>query len=140
MTDLLPAAPARNSPVPTHIVLVDDDAMLSWTVAAELTEAGYQPTVFDSGKAALQYFATGGSAAAVLLDWQMRGLGGADVLREFRTRGYTAPVIVFSADIGFKDAALAEGAVDFVQKSNGFTSVLAHLQRVLGQSASRHAR
>ncbi|HEX9465425.1 MAG TPA: response regulator [Alphaproteobacteria bacterium] len=138
MTDVSCAVPAHNGSAPPQIVVVDDDAMLSWTVAAELAEAGYQPTVFDSGRAVLQYFAAGGSAAAVLLDWQMRGLGGADVLREFRTRGYTAPVIVLSADVGFKDAALAEGAVDFVQKANGFTIVLAHLQRVLGQGARRH--
>lgn len=121
------------------IVVVDDDDIFRWTVAAELEDAGFHPTVFGSGRAALQYFAAGGRAAAVLLDWQMPGMGGGDVLREFRTRGYTAPVVVFSADTRCKDTALAEGAADFVQKANSFSVVLAHLQQVLDQDRVRHA-
>jgi two-component system, OmpR family, response regulator ChvI len=111
-----PAAPIRQE---TRIVLVDDDDSFRESLGLNLIDEGFAVTSFGGGAEALSFFEEGGRADAILLDWRMPGKNGLEVLRELRQRGNNTPVIfltVLSEDI-YEEAALAGGAVDFIDKS-----------------------
>ncbi len=68
----------------------------------------------------------------ILLDWRMPQLAGIDVLRRLRRSGITIPVIfltVLSDDI-YEEAALAGGAVDFIDKSRRLPILIKRLQLI----------
>src|SRR5471030_2336381 len=81
-------------PARPHIVLVDDDDLYSETLGLRLTDLGYTVTSFPGGSSALKHFASGGHADLVLLDWQMPGINGLEVLRRLRRSEIIAPVII----------------------------------------------
>jgi two-component system response regulator ChvI len=56
---------------PGHIVVVDDEDLFREALDLNLTDEGCQVTSFASGQVALNYFATGGTADVVLLDWRV---------------------------------------------------------------------
>jgi CheY-like chemotaxis protein len=120
------------------IMVIDDDALLRWTMAADLEEAGYRPAPFESGREAVKYLAGGGEAAAVLLDLYMPDSDGPEVLRQLRTHRQDLPVIFLSgADrAACKDAAAASGAVDALTKTQSFGTVLQHLKLALARAAT----
>src|ERR1043165_5950403 len=101
------------------ILVIDDDPLLRWTMAADLEEAGYRPAPFEGGRDALKYLAGGGEAAAVLLDLYMPDSDGPEVLRQLRSQRGDLPVIFLSgADRAeCKDAAAASGAVGALNKT-----------------------
>jgi len=113
---LPPTAPTRPG---ARIVLVDDDDSFRESLGLNLIDEGFAVTSFSGGAEALAFFASGGSANAILLDWRMPEKNGLEVLRELRQSGNNTPVIfltVLSEDI-YEEAALAGGAVDFIDKS-----------------------
>src|SRR5215468_10734646 len=68
----------------------------------------------------------------MLLDWRMPNTSGIDVLRRMRGSGIAIPVIfltVLSDDI-YEEAALAGGAVDFIDKSRRLPILLRRLQLI----------
>jgi len=98
---------------------VDDDDSFRESLGLNLIDEGFAVTSFSGGAEALAFFEGGGTADAILLDWRMPGKTGLEVLRELRQAGNIAPVIfltVLSEDI-YEEAALAGGAVDFIDKS-----------------------
>jgi len=130
---MMPTAPASAEPVAVGnatVVIVDDDPMLRRTVATNLEDAGYQVVPCDGGRAALDYFANGGRASAVLLDWHMPEIDGPEVLRRLRDAGTTVPVLFLTGHNQpiYEEAALAGGAVDFVDKSKSFGIILQRLR------------
>jgi two-component system, OmpR family, response regulator ChvI len=124
---------AANTELTETIVIVDDDALLRRTMAANLEDVGYRPASFDGGRAALQYFTEGGRASAVLLDWHMPEVDGPEVLRQLRANGHDVPVIFLTGHNQpiYEEAALAGGAVDFVDKSKSFSIILQRLKLAL---------
>jgi CheY-like chemotaxis protein len=120
------------------ILVIDDDALLRWTMSADLEEAGYRPAPFESGRAALKYLAEGGEAAAVLLDLHMPGSDGTEVLRQLRSQRDHLPVIFLSGAgrAECKDAAVANGADDALTKTQSFGTVLQHLKLALARAAA----
>jgi two-component system, OmpR family, response regulator ChvI len=124
---------ADNVESPDTIVIVDDDGLLRRTMAANLEDAGYRPASFEGGRAVLQYFAEGGRGAAVLLDWHMPEVDGPEVLRQLRANGHDVPVIFLTGHNQpiYEEAALAGGAVDFVDKSKSFSIILQRLKLAL---------
>ena len=125
--------PAPGTETYGTIVIVDDDSLLSQTLAMNLEDAGFSSSAFHEGRAAVQYLANGGLATAVVLDWQMPGMDGEHVLQALRALACAIPVIVISGDARFKGPALAGGAADFIEKSKSFEILLAHLKVALGR-------
>lgn len=140
--DAVPTKPGDASDPRDPIVIVDDDPLLCRTMEANLADAGLPATACQGGKAALRYFADGGRASAVLLDWQMPDIDGPEVLRQLRAAGREVPVIFLTGHNQpiFEEAALAGGAVDFVEKSKSFSIILRRLKLALtsakGESVS----
>src|SRR5258708_30469361 len=102
-----------------HILVVDDDDEFRESLSLNLMDEGFAVTTFANGPSALEHVAPGESADVILLDWRMPGMNGLDLLPELRQRGVMTPVIFLTAlsDDIYEEAALAGGAVDFIDKS-----------------------
>ncbi|MBP2231086.1 two-component system response regulator ChvI [Azospirillum agricola] len=116
-----------------RIALVDDDDLFRESLSLNLGDEGYEVITFDRGEPALDFFAAGGSVDIVLLDWRMPKMDGIDVLRQMRARGIDAPVIFLTvlSDQIYEEAALAGGALDFVEKSRSLSILLKRMRLIL---------
>ena len=137
-------APAVRS---TRIVLVDDEDDFRECLGLNLEDEGFGVATFSSGAAALEHLASGEAADLILLDWRMPGMNGLEMLRELRQRGIMTPVIFLTGlgDDVYEEAALAGGAVDFIDKSRRLSilvkriEIIADGQRPLPDAARQEA-
>jgi two-component system response regulator ChvI len=115
-----------------HLLVVDDDDLFRESLGLNLIDEGYEVTSFSSGPDALAYLDGGGGGDVMLLDWRMPEMTGIDVLRHMRSAGYTMPVIFLTAlsDDIYEEAALAGGAIDFIDKSRRLPILLRRLQLI----------
>ena len=115
-----------------HLLLVDDDDDFRESLGLNLIDEGYEVTSFDNGRDALAYLEHGGGADVMLLDWRMPQLTGIEVLRNLRGRGITLPVIFLTAlsDDIYEEAALAGGAIDFIDKSRRLPILVRRLRLI----------
>jgi two-component system response regulator ChvI len=97
-----------------------------------LAEEGFEVVDFSSGESALEYFQSGESADAVLLDWRMPGIDGLGVLQALREARIEIPVIFLTvlSDEIYEEAALKWGAVDFIDKSRRLSIILQRLKLI----------
>jgi len=118
------------------ILIVDDDALMRWSLASNLEDEGFEPRAFGTGPEALQYLADGGDAAAVLLDWQMPEMDGITVLRNLRRQGHTLPVIFLTGHSlpGRREVAMACGAAAFLDKTKSFSTMLHYVRLAVSES------
>ena len=116
----------------TRVVIVDDDDLFRESLGLNLAEEGFEVVDFPSGEAALEYFQTGESADAVLLDWRMPGIDGLGVLQALREARIEIPVIFLTvlSDEIYEEAALKWGAVDFIDKSRRLSIILQRLKLI----------
>ncbi len=129
-----------------RMLLIDDDDEFRESLSLNLADEGFVVTTFSDGPSALEFVSSGESADVILLDWRMPGMNGLEVLRELRQRSVTTPVIfltVLSDDI-HEEAALAGGAVDFIDKSRRLSilvrriELIAEGQRPLPDPSQQH--
>ena len=120
----------------SRILLVDDEAANRDMLSRRLERRGYSVAVAASGADALEALHRE-RFAAVLLDVQMPGLSGLDVLQELRRTWGPAelPVLMVTAKDGSEDivAALDLGANDYVTKPVDFPVALARLRTQLAR-------
>jgi two-component system, OmpR family, response regulator ChvI len=118
----------------TLVLLIDDDALFREVLAGNLTDAGMAVVVFGSGSAALEWLAGGRKVDAILLDWAMPELDGLGVLAKLQAAGVSAPVLFLTGHNQplLEEKALAQGAVDFVDKTRSFAVILKRLELALG--------
>jgi two-component system, OmpR family, response regulator ChvI len=126
-----PAVAVSTSPV--RIALVDDDDLFRESLGMNLTDEGFEVVPFNRGQPALEFFGGGGQADIVLLDWRMPKMDGIEVLRQLRSANIEVPVIFLTvlSDQIYEEAALAGGAVDFVEKSRSLPILLKRMQIIL---------
>jgi two-component system response regulator ChvI len=124
---------AVTDPTIARVALVDDDDLFRESLSLNLADEGYEVVTFNRGEPALDYFAAGGAADIVLLDWRMPKMDGIDVLRQMRARGIDAPVIFLTvlSDQIYEEAALAGGALDFVEKSRSLSILLKRMRLII---------
>ncbi len=99
------------------ILVVDDNAALAENLAEILGDVGYRAAVADSAEAALDTIGRG-DVAALITDYRLPGLNGAQLISEIRRRGINIPAVVISAHTDPKTIALARsaGALDVLAK------------------------
>ena len=118
----------------SHILVVDDDDVLSSLFAESFQLAGFTTTRASRGEEALRLLASN-SIDAVLLDSQMPGMDGHEVLRRIRrdpsTR--TLPVIMVTgqAEIADRIRGLEAGASDYVVKPVDISELIARVRAQL---------
>jgi DNA-binding response OmpR family regulator len=102
---------------PLTILVIDDEPTLRLMFRTTLVAEGYRVDEAPDGARGLE-IAQRCHADLVLLDLQMPGLGGMEVLRRLREGGNPVPVVVVTAHGSIPDAvaAMQQGAVDFLSK------------------------
>ncbi len=115
-----------------RILLVDDQLPLLESLQAVLRIKGYQVDLATSGIEALDKLQLE-SYQLVLLDLQMPGLDGHEVLRRIGQREEDLQVIIVSGEVSFASvkSALRNGAYDFIRKPYDPTELLTAVQNAL---------
>jgi diguanylate cyclase (GGDEF)-like protein/PAS domain S-box-containing protein len=127
---------------PPRLLVIDDDGLNRDLMVRRLCKRGFAASDADGGKAALEWIQAN-SADLVLLDVEMPGMSGLEVLTSLR-QSYTPaqlPVIMVTGKSGSEDVvtALAAGANDYVTKPVDFPVVLARIQTQLSRKFAEDA-
>lgn len=116
------------------ILIVDDSSFSRRTLRKFLEPAGHTVVEAEDGMAAIErYFLD--QPDVVLLDMNMRGMHGLDVLTKLRELDPQVTVVVATADIQSSTRALAadKGAKAFLAKPFASDNVLATVNQVLAR-------
>lgn len=122
------------------ILLVEDDERMARLIHRGLVEEGHQVDVCHGGTdAAMQ--ATAVRYDVVILDWGLPDIDGVSVLRKWRERGMTAPVLMLTArgTVGERVTGLRAGADDYLAKPFDFDELLARLEALRRRAGSTTA-
>jgi signal transduction histidine kinase/ActR/RegA family two-component response regulator len=125
-----------------HILLVDDDAMVSLTATATLESLGYRVTRCEDGHRALELVRAQPRAFdLVLLDLRMPGLSGEATFTRLRELAPELRVLIWSGYVDEQDVGgmLARGAVGFLQKPYRVSELSRAIASALGSRGSQPA-
>lgn len=116
-----------------RIVVVDDDDLFRESLSQNLADAGFGTRTYSDGPTALQELLKSDLPDIILLDWKMPQMTGIEVLRNLRKRNIEVPVVFLTvlSDQFYEEAGLVEGAVDFVEKSRGFSILLKRIELIV---------
>ena len=106
------------TPMPTRILVADDDATVRLLMQAALVKTGFQVCLAIDGEEALRVFVEQ-SPDMVLLDVEMPGRNGFDVCAELRRNvGSEFPIVMVTGmdDVDSIQRAFDAGATDFLSK------------------------
>ena len=100
-----------------RILVVDDEKLISWSLAAMLTKAGYAVETAASGSEAVDKFSTF-NPELVMLDICLPDINGLELLKKFKSLNEDLYVIMITAYAHADSAVLAlqEGAEDYFGK------------------------
>jgi DNA-binding response OmpR family regulator len=120
-----------------RILIVEDEPNVRLVFRTTLESNAYMLSTAEDGETALRWLEHS-PYDLVLLDLQMPGLGGMEVLKRLRGTGHGVPVVIVTAHGSIPDAvqAMKLGAVDFLTKPVTPGALRAVVTEVLG----RHAR
>jgi FixJ family two-component response regulator len=115
-----------------EIFIVDDEPTVLTAMSAALRLEGFQVTGFADGTAFLAA-AKGRTPLCVLLDVQMPGRSGLDILKELNAEHYPAPIFIISGagDIPMAVEAIRHGALDFIEKPFDARTVVARVREAV---------
>ena len=114
------------------LLLVDDDAAFRTVMAAELSRSGYDVRTAASGEDALAVCAKT-EPHVILLDLQMPGISGLEVLKSLRDRHAPGEVVMLTGHGSIDTAieAIRMGAFDYVSKPCPLDELEIRIQRAL---------
>lgn len=117
-----------------QLLVIDDDALITATLAATLRQAGYQVAEATSPHEALTLCASTAFELAIV-DQRMPGMTGTDLARALRDT-YSIPVVFLSAynDPDVVTAATEVGALGYFLKPVDPASILPSLQNMLARA------
>ena len=123
-----------------EIFVVDDDPAVRETLSIVLSAGGYEVICFADG-AALLSVARNRTPAAILLDVNIPGKSGLDILRELRGEDYPAPIFIISGqgDIAMAVSVIKNGALDFIEKPFRGNEIVTRLNEAIEAYARRQA-
>jgi DNA-binding NtrC family response regulator len=100
-----------------HILVVDDEKLIRWSLRESLERAGYQTVEAADGEQAMQILDSEG-ADLVLLDVRLPGKDGLQVLKHIVTHHPETPAILMTAfsSVGEAVEAMKRGAFDYLVK------------------------
>ena len=121
------------SPMPqAHILVVDDEKLIRWSLQECLQDDGYEVTAVESGGQALHSLGEG-HFDLVLLDYKLPDLDGLEVLEKLRPAEPELPVIMITAHANVEHAvrAMKAGATDYLAKPFRNEDIVLRVGRVL---------
>lgn len=123
-----------------RLLLVEDDKALRAVLAKRLLAEGYVVDQCDNGPDALDYLLAVHYDGAVL-DIMLPGMDGFEVLKRFRKKDTTVPVLMLTARDGVEDRVkgLDTGADDYLVKPFSFDELLARVRALLRKQATQRS-
>lgn len=126
---------AGKSPAPT-VLVVDDDALVRWSLSESLSNAGYHVLEARDGQDALQQLgAREDHVEVVLLDMELPDCDDLQLLKDLRRRSLQCPIIMMTAH-GTAEAAeqaTREGAYRVVDKPFDLEDIVGLVAEAVGQ-------
>ncbi len=124
---------------PLRILLVEDEVRLAESIKRGLVEEGFAVESAESAEAAEKIIA-GGPLDLLVLDLQLPGKSGIELLREMRAAGNQTPVLILTARGALEDrvAGLDSGGDDYLAKPFAFAELVARI-KALGRRRSQTA-
>lgn len=112
-----------------RIVLIEDNERLAQGIENSLRDQGYAVDWMSNGTEADDHLAQEG-ADIVVVDVNLPGLSGFEVVRALRSRGDTTPVIMLTArsDLNDRVSGLDAGADDYLVKPFEMAELLARIR------------
>src|SRR5437764_2059219 len=131
---------AEKSAARGEIFVVDDDPAIRETLSVVLSAGGYRVICFADG-AALLKVARSRTPSCILLDVNIPGKSGLDILKELHGEDYPAPIFIISGqgDIAMAVSAIKSGALDFIEKPFRSSEIVARLDEAIEAYARRQA-
>jgi CheY-like chemotaxis protein len=124
--------PSASLPAGKRILVIDDDEAVRKSLAAILTARGYLAAEAESGPVALAALREPAETIdAVILDLNMPGMNGHEVLAALRVFCPELPVVIASGHDLEGAADLSDSRLRFVQKALGPRALLAKLGELL---------
>src|SRR3954471_24085921 len=132
---------AEKSAARGEIFVVDDDPAVRETLSVVLSAGGYEVICFADG-AALLAVARSRTPACILLDVNIPGKSGLDILRELHGEDYPAPIFMISGqgDIAMAVSAIKNGALDFIEKPFRGSEIVARLNEAIDAYTRRKSK
>lgn len=120
-----------------RILLVEDDELLGRALQTGLSQAGYTPEWVKDGETAIEALASS-TFSSVILDINLPGLSGLDVLKQLRKNSDLPVVIMTARDaLDARIEGLDLGADDYLVKPFALPELLARLRAVTRRSLGR---
>jgi two-component system nitrogen regulation response regulator GlnG len=121
---------------PKHILIVDDEEAVCWSLQRALSREGYGVTVASSAEEAF-VAAQKKRLDAVILDVRLPGLDGLSALADLQRLTHDAPVIVVTAHGNLSTAvrAVEGGAFDYLAKPFDLSQALEAVARAVQRRA-----
>jgi FixJ family two-component response regulator len=117
---------------PTVVIVVDDDAGLLKSVARLLAHHGIESRTFASAEALLESGLQ--TATCLLLDIQLGGISGIELVRRLAASGSKWPVIFMTAsdDEATRNEAMDAGCIAYLRKPFAHQVLLDAIGKALG--------
>lgn len=124
--------------MPISVLLVDDEPLYAALLAQRLESRDFAVTVAADGDEALRA-AVSSPPDLVLLDVNLPGLSGVEVLAELKRAGFAGEALMLTGQAGVETAVagMKLGAADYLSKSLDFDDLVAALTRAYGRKLDR---
>jgi DNA-binding response OmpR family regulator len=122
-----------------RVLLVEDDESIADSLGRGLREEGFRVSHAADGPSAWAELTASSGWDLVILDWWLPGEDGLSLLRRFRARDRTTPVLFLTARDTLPDRVrgLDSGADDYLVKPFAFEELLARCRALLRRSEAR---
>ena len=117
------------------VLIVEDDVRLASVIDDWLTSESYAVDHVTSGPAAMERLKTA-QYDVLILDWQVPGMTGLEVCKEYRASGGAGVVLMLTGkkEISNKEEGLDSGADDYVTKPFHMRELSARLRALMRRS------
>ena len=115
----------------TRILIVEDEVSFSEALAFLLTKEGFETSIAENGRQAIEMFNANG-ADLILLDLMIPEVSGVEVCRSIRTQSQVPIIMLTAKDAEIdKVVGLELGADDYVTKPYSSRELIARIKAVL---------
>ena len=113
-----------------HILVVDDEPLITSLLQRELELEGYAVSIANDGTSGLLAIRSTPAPDLLLLDWNLPDFSGLEICRRVRATGLAIAILMLTAHDAIKDKveALDAGADDYLIKPFSIEELLARLR------------